>query len=83
MGGSDQGGAVVAAGDVLGAGAAVERGFERRQVVGDGCDGDDVVSVDIQGVRLFESWMLIFSPPLTSRSISATSPLAAASCKPA
>ena len=50
--GGDQRGAVVAAGDVARAGAAVERELEHLDVVRDRGDGDDVVAVELQRVGI-------------------------------
>jgi hypothetical protein len=45
-------GAVVSAGDIAGAGTAVEREFQSFEIVRHGGDGDDVVAVDLQCVRV-------------------------------
>jgi hypothetical protein len=50
--GGDERGAVIAAGDVLRARAELERELERRNVVRDGRDRDDVVAVGLERVRI-------------------------------
>lgn len=52
MRGSDERGAVIGAGDVRRLAAACKRGLEHRYVIGDRGDGDDVVLLCLQRVRV-------------------------------
>jgi hypothetical protein len=48
MGGRDQGGAVIDRGDGARIAAAFQRDRQALRIVGDGCDGDDVVAAEFQ-----------------------------------
>ena len=52
MRGRNQRRAVITAGDSLRVAAAFKRDLKHRHVVGDRCNGDDVIAVDVQLVRI-------------------------------
>ena len=52
MSGGNQGRAIITAGNSLRVAAAFKRDLKHRHVVGDSCDGDNVIAIDVQLVRI-------------------------------